>query len=119
MDDRGSNLVTVLIDVVHIEVLSDSAIQLDGDHGILFAVHILSLDIDLRSVECCLTLCFGEIKIIVLQDLSQSFLGSLPVCLVSQIFFTSVGIPFGKSVGYIILQSQSCQHVIGKFQTSL
>ena len=54
MDDIRQLLLAVFIGVVHAEALSQQHVDLDGDEGVLLAVDILILDIELRAVECSL-----------------------------------------------------------------
>ena len=54
MDDIRQLLLAVFVDVVHAEALGQQHVDLDGDEGVLLAVDILILDIELRAVECSL-----------------------------------------------------------------
>ena len=54
VDDIRQLLLAVFIGVVHAEALSQQHVDLDGDEGVLLAVDILILDIELRAVECSL-----------------------------------------------------------------
>ena len=62
MDDIRTFLFSILIYIVHIKVFRDRTVKLDRDHGIFFSIYILCLNIDLRSVECSLTVRFHEVN---------------------------------------------------------
>ena len=94
VDDPGSCLVAVLIDIVHTEFLSRLAVELDRYHGIFLAVNVLGLDIDLRSVEGSLAVLFIELDVIFYHNLTEIILSAVPILFISEVFFFIVRIPF-------------------------
>ena len=66
MNNIRANFLAVLVNVVHIEVLSDRTVKLNRNHRIFLAVDILRLDIDLRTVERSLAVRLDERKILLL-----------------------------------------------------
>ena len=95
MNDIGAYLLTVLVDEIHIKILGNSTVQLDCDHRVFFAVYVLSLDVDLRAVECCFAVGLCKRNLFFYQQITDLALCFFPVLLVPEILFAVVGIPFG------------------------
>ena len=51
VDNAGTLLVTVLINIVHVKLLRQQGVPLDGNHGVFLAIHVFGIDIHLGSVE--------------------------------------------------------------------
>ena len=52
VDNIWADLVTVLVNIIHVKLCRQKRIPLDCDHGVFFSVHILGIDINLRAIEC-------------------------------------------------------------------
>ena len=94
MDNIRTYLITVLVNKIHVKILRDSAVQLNGNHGI-FAVHIFCLDINFRSVESGFPVGFCKRNILLNQQVTDFALGFFPIFLIAQILFAVIRIPFG------------------------
>ena len=112
MNDIRANLLTVLIHIIHIKVFRNCAVELNGNHGIFLAIHILGLNIDLGTIEGCLSVCLHKWDLLLLKKLSEHVLGGFPIMLISQIFLFVGRIPLGKAEGYILLKTKYTQNVI-------
>ncbi len=118
MNYIGTYLFPILIDIVHIKVLSNRTVQLYRNHRVFFAVYILCLDINLRSIKGRFPFRFHERKSIFHQNLPQRSLRLLPVRLIPQIFLCIVRIPLGQTVSHILLKAQRSKHIICQIQTA-
>ena len=119
MDNIGTLLLAVLVDVIHIKLLCQQGIPLNGNHGIFLAVYILCIDIYLRTIEGCLTLCLIEGNIQLLQNITDVSLSFLPDLRLPNILILVVRVPLGKSVGNIIIDTQRFQTILCQCQTVL
>ena len=120
MDDIGQGLVAVLVDIVHTEALSQQHIDLNGDKGVLLAVHILILNVQLRAVERGLVDAHGVLHVQILQDTLHSGLGVIPLLLRALVLVVGVGgIPLGEAERALIQQADGAQAVLGQIQAAL
>ncbi len=119
MDDIGTHLVAVLVDEIHVKLLCQQGIPLDGDHGIFLAVHIPGIDVDLGTVESGFAhiLHIGNLQF--LHDVPHMLLGLFPHLGFPDILFPVIRIPFGQMVGHILLHSQGLQAMFCQRQTFL
>ena len=117
MDDAWTFLVAVFVDIVHIELFSKKCIPLDCDHGIFFAIYVLCVDIDLRSVECCFSDILCERNVQFFEHLTDIFFCLIPYFRITDVFFSVVRIPFGKMVSYIFFYTKNLQTVLSKCDT--
>ena len=119
MDHVRTLLVAILVNVVHIKVLSDGAVQLNGDHGIFLAVYVLGLNVDLRAVKSGFSFRFHKRNAGFHQNMTNLILCALPVFIVTQIFLFIVRVPFGQTVSHIILHAENSEAVLRQFQAVL
>ena len=119
MDNIRTLLVTVLINIIHIKTLGQEHIQLDRDHGVLFSVHVLCLNIKLWTVERSLSclLCIFHTDII--QDLTHRTFYTIPFLSITKILVRMLRIPLGHTIGNIFLQSQCLQTIFCQTDTIL
>ena len=117
MDDAWTFLVAVFVDIVHIELFSKKCIPLDCDHCIFFAIYILSIDVDLRSVECCFSDILCEWDVQFFEHLTDIFFCLIPYFRFTDVFFSIIRIPFGQMIGYIFLNAKNLQAVLSKCDT--
>ena len=120
MDDIGQRLVAVLVDIVHAEALGQQHIDLNGDKGVLLAVHILILNIQLRAVERGLVDAHGVVHVQVLQDALHDGLCVIPLLRRTLVLVVGVGgIPLGEAERTLIQQTHSTQAVLGQIEALL
>ena len=117
MDDIRTNLISILVDIIHVKLFCQQRIPLNCDHGIFFAVYIFCIDIYLRSVESSLSNVFHEWDFQFCQDVTDILLCLIPYIRISDIFLTVVRIPFGQMVGYILFYTQSSQALLSQCDT--
>ena len=120
MDDVGQGLLAVLVDVVHAEALSEEHVDLDGDQGILLAVHVPILDVQLGSVEGGLVDADLVLHAQMVQDAAHGGLGGVPLLRRALVLVLGVGgIPLGEAEGALVPQAHRAQEVLGQLQTIL
>ena len=119
MDNVRAHLISVLVNIVHVEIFGNGTVKLNGDHGVFLAVYILRLNIDLGPVKGGFTVGLREGNAILCEDFPDLALGGFPILLVPQIFLPVVGIPPGEAVGHLVLEPQGGQAVHRQIQTPL
>ena len=118
VDDIRTDLVAVLIDVIQIKALGVEHIHLDSDHRIFLAVNILGLNIQLGTIECCLTLLLVVVDTEMIQHAAHQILYLIPLFCRSEIILCMIRIPQGQAVAHILLNAQRCQAVTHQIDTS-
>ena len=117
MDDVRTLFVTILIDIVHIKLLSKKRIPLDCDHCVFLTIYVLRIDINLRSVECCFSDILYEWNVEFLKHCTDMTFCLFPYFRCSNIFLSICWIPFRKVICYILFYSENLQTVLCKCDT--
>ena len=117
VDDAGTFLVAVFVNVVHIKLFSQKGIPLNGDHGVFFAVYVLGIDIHFWSVEGSFSHILDKRNVQLDEDIPDILLGLIPYFRLSDVFFFVLRIPFRKMIGNVLLKSQCFQTVFCQCQT--
>ena len=118
VDDPRQNLLTLLINVVHTELFCTCAVKLDGYHRIFLAVYVLCLNINLRSVECGLSVSLCERNMILIHNVTQILLGAVPVLVIAKIFLLVIRIPLRQTVSNISVDTKSLHYIVTQLGTS-
>ena len=79
VDDIGTLLCTVNVDILHAELLCKKHVNLNCYDSVLLAVNILVLNVKLRTVECSLVDTDFVVNAEVVKDFSHCSLCSLPL----------------------------------------
>ena len=106
MDDKGNLLFAVLVDIAHAEPLAGGKVQLQGDDGILFAVDVLGLHVQLRPVKRRLILRFVVIDADVVENLLHAALGVFPCGVVVDVLCLILA-ALGEAVRDVVLHSHA------------
>ena len=117
MDNIWADLVTVLVNIIHVKLCRQKRIPLDCDHGVFFSVHILGIDIDLRAIECRFPHILHKRNLQFVHDIAHMLLGLFPHLGFPDIFLRIFRIPFGKMIRHIFLNTQCFQTVLCKGNT--
>ena len=118
MDDPGSSFVAFGVDVIHSELLCALAVELDRDHRVFLAVHVLGLDIDLGAVESSLAFFLRKFDVVLDHYITQVSLCLVPVLLVSEVLLPVLGIPLRKTVCNFVRKSERRKNVVCKLNAS-
>ena len=119
MDDIRTLLVTVLINIIHIETLCKEHIELDRDHRVLFSVHVLRLNIKLWSIECSLSGFLRISQTNIIKNLTHSTLDAIPLSSIAKILVRMLRIPLGHTICDIFFQTECLQTIFSKADTVL
>ena len=119
MNNIRSSLFAVIVDIGHIEVFSKEHINLYGDNRIFFAVYVLYLYIEFRTVECCLTLSFGIFYTDMVEYLSHSIFSGIPYLRLVDVLFGICGVPLAEAVSYVVFKTCTLEHIIDKVNHAL
>ena len=104
MDDIRTHLIPVLVNIIHVKVFGNGTVELDSNHGIFLAVHVLCLNIDLGAIKSRFAVRLRKGNAVVHKDFPDLALGRLPILLIPQILLPVIGIPLGKAIGHLILE---------------
>ena len=119
MDDIRTDFVAVLVNIVHVELLRQQGVPLDGNHGILFAVYVPGVDVHLRPVESGLAHILHKGNAQLAEHAPDSSFRLLPDLRFADIFLTVFRVPFGQMIGDVLLQPQGLQAVLGQGDAAL
>ena len=119
MNNVRTDFVPILINVVHVKIFGDRAVQLNRDHRILFAVDIFRLNVNFGPIESRFAVRLHKRHLLLLQHTPQRILGGLPVRIVAQIFLLIRRIPFGETERDVPRKAERIQNMIGQIQTAL
>ena len=120
MDDVGGLLLAVHVHVLHAELLGQEHVDLDGDEGILLAVDVAVLDVQLGAVEGGLVDADGVVHVQVVQDLTHHALGLIPLFGGAFVLVVGVGgVPLGEAEGTLVQQADGIQAVFCQVQAAL
>ncbi len=95
MDNVRPHFIAVLVDVVHIELLGQQSIPLDGDHGVVLAVYVARIDVHLGAVEGSLAYILHEGNLKLGEHAADAVLGLVPDGGIANVFCGVVRIPLG------------------------
>ena len=113
MDDVRQFLLSVAVDVVHAEFLSQQHIDLDRNDRVFLAEYVLVLHIQLRSVECRFVDTDLILQAKVVEDRLHRCLCSFPLLCRSFIFIIRVGrIPLGEAEGTVIQHAYRSEEIL-------
>ena len=118
VDDPRQNLLTLLINVVHTELLCTCAVKLDGYHRIFLTIYVLRLDINLRSVECGLSVSLCERNVILIHNVTQILLGAVPILVIAKVFLLVIRIPLRQTVSNISVDTKCLHYIVTQLGTS-
>ena len=105
MDNVWAGFIPILVNIVHIKLLCQQRVPLNGDHGVLFPIDIFRINVDFWPIErrFAYLFCIGNAQAV--QNFPYMLLGFLPYLWLADIFFPIPRIPFGKMVSYIFLHA--------------
>ena len=115
VNDVRQLLLTVLIDIVHTEALSQQHIYLNSYQRVLFAVNVLVLNVEFRAVECRFIDAYIVVNAEVVEYLLHSRLRFFPLFLSALILVVRVrGIPLRESECAVLKQTYRVEHIFCK-----
>src|SRR3989344_3237580 len=111
MYDKSAARLTIFTDIGKVEALRHQEVVLHGECRILFAVRILHLNIYLRAIEGCFSLCLFKLNATFFHCVSEQRLRFLPHLFVAGILLLIIAVTERKTVAVISAERQT-EHAI-------